>query len=179
YLHEGARSMAIEALEKAIQIQPVFPEAHFLLAECLLDQARLDKARDEVNIAIAQGTPLPSGYRLLARIHLAKDEFDAAILALKTAIRLSQSDTDDATDLRVEIEQLLEFVEKLKVFARMDLDQNSPDVARPVALNAPQPYYTEEARRLKIQGAVLLGILVTENGDVDSVLVLRKLGHGL
>src|SRR5262245_58449364 len=116
YLHEGARSKAIEALEKAVKSQPIFPEAHFLLAECLLDERRLDNAREEVNIAIAQGTPLPSCYRLLAKIHLAKDEFDAAILSLRTAIQWSQSDTDDATDLRVQIEQLLEFVEKLKVF---------------------------------------------------------------
>jgi TonB family protein len=34
-------------------------------------------------------------------------------------------------------------------------------------------------RALKIQGRVSIGLLVTERGDVDSVLVLRGLGHGL
>jgi Tfp pilus assembly protein PilF len=33
YWHEGARSMAIDSLTKAIETQPIFPEAHFLLAQ--------------------------------------------------------------------------------------------------------------------------------------------------
>ncbi len=87
YWHEGARSMAIDSLTKAIESQPIFPEAHFLLAQCLKESHML--------------------------------------------------------------------------------------------LNLAQPRYTEEARALKIQGTVSMGLLVTENGDVDSVLVFRGLGHGL
>ena len=179
YWHEGARSMAIDSLTKAIETQPIFPEAHFLLAQCLKESRNLEKAREEVNIAISQGTPLFPAYRLLAEIDITKGDFDAAITALETALRFSPAaDTEDAK-LREQIEQSREFVEKLKRFAVFAAGQNAPDIVRPVLLNNPQPRYTEEARALKIQGTVLMNVLVTENGDVDLVLVLRGLGLGL
>jgi TonB family protein len=180
YWHEGARSMAIDSVNKAIVSQPIFPEAHFLLAQCLKESNTLEKAREEVNVAISQGTPLFSAYRLLAAIDIAKGDFDAAITSLETALRFSpDADSSDAARLREQIEQSREFVEKLKRFAVFAAGQNAPDIVGPVLLNFPQPRYTEQARALKIQGTVSMGVLVTENGDVDSVLIFRGLGHGL
>ena len=180
YWHEGARSMAIDSLNKAIETQPIFPEAHFLLAQCLKESNKLEKAREEVNIALSQSTPLFPAYRLLAEIDIAKGDFGAAITSLETGLRFSPAaDTEDAARLREQVEQSREFVEKLKRFAIFEAGQNAPDIVRPVLLNNPQPRYTEEARALKIQGTVSMGVLVTENGDVDLVLVLRGLGLGL
>src|SRR5712691_8316752 len=70
YYHEGARSMAIVSLTKAIETQPIFPEAHFLLAHCLKESNTLEKAREEVNVAMNQGAALYPAYRLLAEIDL-------------------------------------------------------------------------------------------------------------
>lgn len=56
YLHEGARSMAIESVSRAIETQPVYPEAHLLLARCLVEAGKLEKSREEVNIAILNST---------------------------------------------------------------------------------------------------------------------------
>ena len=180
YYHEGARSMAIDSLTKAIESQPIFPEAHFLLAQCLKESKRLEKAREEVNVAISQGTPLFPAYRLLAEIDIAKGDFDAAITSLEAALRLSPAtDGEDAAKLREQIEQSREFAENLKRFAVFEAGQKAPDIVRPVLINLAQPRYTEEARALKIQGTVSMGILVTENGDVDSVLIFGGLGHGL
>jgi TonB family protein len=180
YWHEGARSMAIDSLIKAIETQPIFPEAHFLLAQCLKESNKLEKASEEVNVAISQGTPLFPAYRLLAEIDIAKGDFDAAIASLETALRFSPGgDTEDAARLREQIEQSREFAENLKRFAVLEAGQKAPDIVRPVLLNSPQPRYTEEARALKLQGTVSMGLLVTENGDVDSVLIFRGLGHGL
>jgi TonB family protein len=180
YWHEGARSMAIDSLLKAIETQPLFPEAHFLLAQCLKESDKLEKAREEVNLAMSQGAPLFPAYRLLAELDLAKGDFDAAITSLETALRFApDADAQDAAKLREQIEESREFAEKLKRFAVFEADQKAPDVVRPFLLNSAQPRYTEEARALKVQGAVSMGILVAENGDVDSVLVLRGLGHGL
>lgn len=95
YWHEGARSMAIDSLEKAIMNRPVFPEAHFLFAECLLDDGKLDRAGEEANVAIAQGTPLFPGYRLLAKIDLARGDFDAAIVSLETVAADASSGNPD------------------------------------------------------------------------------------
>ena len=180
YYHEGSRSMAIDSLTKAIESQPIFPEAHFLLAQCLKESKRLEKAREEVNVAISQGTPLFPAHRLLAEIDIAKGDFDAAITSLEAALRLSPAtDGEDAAKLREQIEQSREFAENLKRFAVFEAGQKAPDIVRPVLINLAQPRYTEEARALKIQGTVSMGILVTENGDVDSVLIFGGLGHGL
>jgi TonB family protein len=180
YWHEGARSMAIDSLTKAIETQPIFPEAHFLLAQYLKESDMLEKAREEVNVAMSQGTPLFPAYRLLAEIDIAKGDFDAAIVSLETALRFSpDADGADAARLREQIEQSREFAENLKRFAVLEAGQKAPDIVRPVLLNSPQPRYTEEARALKLQGTVSMGLLVTENGDVDSVLIFRGLGHGL
>lgn len=180
YWHEGARSMAIDSLIKAIETQPIFPEAHFLLAQCLKESGKPEKAREEVNVAMIQGAPLFPAYRLLAELDIEKGDFDAAIAALETALRFSSgADAEDAAQLRDQIEQSREFVAKLKRFAVFEAGQKAPEIVRPFQLNSPQPRYTEEARALRIQGAVSMGLLVTENGEVDLVLVFRGLGLGL
>lgn len=46
-------------------------------------------------------------------------------------------------------------------------------------IEKPSPSYTEEARRLKIEGAVRLQLKFTADGRVEIQDVLSKLGHGL
>lgn len=46
-------------------------------------------------------------------------------------------------------------------------------------LSKPNPVYTEEARRLKIEGEVVLKVNFTVNGQVQVLGVVRGLGHGL
>jgi protein TonB len=50
---------------------------------------------------------------------------------------------------------------------------------RPVPLNAPQPRYTEEARKNKIQGVVVARVLVGADGAVKQVRITRGLPDGL
>jgi TonB family protein len=50
---------------------------------------------------------------------------------------------------------------------------------RPVPLNAPQPRYTEEARKNKIQGTVIARVLVGADGSVKQVRITRGLPDGL
>jgi TonB family protein len=180
YWHEGARSMAIDSLTKAIQTQPIFADAHFLLAKCLREAGKFEQAREEVNIAMNQGTPLFPAYRLLAEIDLERSDFDAAITSIETALRfVSDSNSEESATMRAQIEQTREVVGKLKQFGVLEASQKTPGIVRPFLLNSAQPRYTEEARALKIQGTVLMGLLVTETGDVDLALVLRGLGYGL
>jgi protein TonB len=49
----------------------------------------------------------------------------------------------------------------------------------PVLLNNPQPRYTEEARKNKIQGTVLVRVLIGSDGQVKRVTVTRGLPDGL
>src|SRR5207237_4902673 len=43
----------------------------------------------------------------------------------------------------------------------------------------PKPDYTDEARKLKIEGEVLVRVLFTAAGEVRVLDVVRGLGHGL
>ena len=52
-------------------------------------------------------------------------------------------------------------------------------VSAPVALFKPDPEYSEEARKAKFQGSVLLRIVVDENGNPRDIKVIRPLGLGL
>lgn len=180
YMHEGARSMAIESLEKAITDKPVYPEAHFLLARCFLDAGRPVKAREEVNTAISQGTPLFPAYVLVGEIDIAENKLEEAVLSFEAALGVSGTgDEIEAARLRGQLDDLLAMIENLKRFAVLKAAQSSPDIVRPVLLNSVTPHYTAEASDLKIQGVVSMAIHVTENGDVDSVLLFRKSGPGL
>ena len=104
----------------------------------------------------------------------------AAISSLETALRYASTiDDGEANKVRDQLSGLREFTGKFARFADLAEHQKAPDVVRPVLLNALAAGYTEEARELKIQGAVAMVLLITENGDVDSVLLYRRLGHGL
>jgi TonB family protein len=46
-------------------------------------------------------------------------------------------------------------------------------------LSKPRPAYTEDARRQRIEGEVLLQILFTASGQVHVLGTVRGLGHGL
>lgn len=46
-------------------------------------------------------------------------------------------------------------------------------------LDKPRPAYTDEARRLKIQGEVLLEVAFAASGELRVLRVIRGLGHGL
>ena len=51
---------------------------------------------------------------------------------------------------------------------------------QPVEILAkPNPVYTEEARRLRIEGEVLVAVVFGANGEIRVVRVVRSLGHGL
>ncbi len=55
----------------------------------------------------------------------------------------------------------------------------SGNVTPPVKIYTPQPQYTEEARRARIQGVVILQTIIDCRGDVTEVTVLKGLPMGL
>jgi TonB family protein len=61
--------------------------------------------------------------------------------------------------------------------ARPKLEQAPPSDVE--ILYKPKPVYTEEARRLKIEGEVLLEVIFTGAGEVKVLCVAKGLGHGL
>lgn len=52
-------------------------------------------------------------------------------------------------------------------------------VRAPIPIMQPLPLYTEEARKARVEGLVLLQAVVRKDGTVDSFKVIRGLGYGL
>ena len=48
-----------------------------------------------------------------------------------------------------------------------------------IVTNKPIPQYTEEAKKLRVQGSVVLKVTFTADGTVEIVRVIHGLGHGL
>lgn len=55
----------------------------------------------------------------------------------------------------------------------------SPKVVPPEILSKPTPAYTDEARRMRVEGEVLLEVVLEASGHVRVLRVVRGLGHGL
>ena len=53
------------------------------------------------------------------------------------------------------------------------------DVTAPIAIYKPDPAYSEEARKAKYQGTVVLWIIVDRDGNVSECKVVKPLGMGL
>lgn len=54
-----------------------------------------------------------------------------------------------------------------------------PGISPPVPTFQPEPSYTEEAKKAKLQGAVMLSVVVDESGKVTDIKVMKSLGKGL
>ena len=59
------------------------------------------------------------------------------------------------------------------------LGMGGKDLILPEAILKPTPYYTEEARKARTEGMVVLQVMIRKNGTIDNIKVVRGLGNGL
>jgi len=65
-------------------------------------------------------------------------------------------------------------------FGQGRVGDNPPGTnSAPIAIRKADPQYTEEARNAKIEGAVLIQVLITEDGVPTDPKVVRSLDKGL
>ena len=76
--------------------------------------------------------------------------------------------TDDGT-----LAHLMDDPATIKGFQLKEVD------VKPEILARPEPRYTEEARRIGVQGVVVLKVLLGANGEIDRIRVARRLPYGL
>jgi TonB family protein len=57
--------------------------------------------------------------------------------------------------------------------------EEAPSVQPVVILSKPNPVYTDEARKLGIEGEVLVEVIFRSSGQVQAVRIVKGLGHGL
>ena len=63
--------------------------------------------------------------------------------------------------------------------ARSRTAETAPKIVPAEIISKPLPVYTDEARKLKIEGEVLLEVVLESSGKLRVVRVVRGLGHGL
>jgi protein TonB len=76
--------------------------------------------------------------------------------------------TDDGT-----LAHLIDDPASVKAFQPKEVDTRAEISARP------EPKYTEEARRVGVQGLVVLKVLLSAKGEIERIRVLRQLPYGL
>jgi TonB family protein len=172
YEHDGDLQLASLSLEEVIRLQPQYPEAHLLLAQYLFRRGKGERAKEEANIALAQGASRFEGYRLLGDIEFGNSHFENAVTQFEKALAEKAEDDEAARHLR-------DRINGAKRLIAIGVAQDSAVDVRPMPLNSSQPRYTEQARKEKIQGYVLMAVLVTEKGEVADVEIISGLGYGL
>jgi len=76
--------------------------------------------------------------------------------------------TDDGT-----LAHLMDNPETVKAFQPKEVDTRAEILARP------EPKYTEDARRVGVQGVVVLKVLLAVDGHIDRIRVVKRLPYGL
>jgi len=73
----------------------------------------------------------------------------------------------------------LPFHRLLPVADKSDIPKFGRGFSEPVCIRCPQPAYTEDARKAKFQGTILVELTIGLDGHVEEVVPLRGLPYGL
>src|SRR6266581_3260282 len=104
-----------------------------------------------------------------ARVARKESEGPSRVQGLETESRLAAKETAAA----IAAQQVTRALSKPQ-------QVDSGPATTPVEITfKPNPVYTEEARRLKLQGEVLLEVMFSANGQLHVNRVVRGMGHGL
>jgi TonB family protein len=162
-----------------------------------LEQLKVEKVPDKVSLALIDCRSSENVHSHARRsaltngdvVSLVKAGVGAQIILAKIHNSSCNFDTSPAALERLKVEKVPDKVS----LAMIDCSPSEPvrgytggrifsvggDVSPPAPIYDPEPEYSERARAANLQGADILSIVVTEEGNVEDVRVVRPLGLGL
>lgn len=166
------RRDAIKYAYEAVRLQPENPEGHYLLALLFYETNETGQAANELNMVFQKGGQFANAYALKGYIGIAEQDYKAALEDFSKALQL----TPKASASVAKWQEMVEFLKSYVDFRSL---KEKSAITPPVALNAPRPNYSDEARSKRVQGGVLLVLRVTEQGLVKGWILRKGLGYGL
>ena len=147
----------------------------FRQAEREAQEGKRDAAIADYRAAI-QLAPNKTLYHLrLGRVLDSKNDLNAALQEYSTAHQLAPN--DQVADIMYR--GLVEELKDPQVTALNLGGTSAAEMTEPIPVYHPNPEYTEEARRAKVQGTIILAVLVSADGRVTDVHLRLGLGHGM
>jgi TonB family protein len=179
---------AIRYAQEAVRLQPVFPDAHYILAVLLYEthrvertytvaadtdeNTRLKQALQQVQIAVRQGAQSANVYELKGTIEFEDFKFEDALHSYEEAMRGLSPKHPYYKNTQEKISQFSKLV-KFRQEHYIKVDQ------KPIPLNRPRLNYPEKARQNKIQGVIAVCARIDEQGEVTECMPFLPLGYGL
>jgi len=182
------------AAKKAIALDPRNASAYYLRGSASLWEMDLDNAKIDADQILAIEPANPQGYLLSANIHLARlskavlsdtdaDAVREHIHLLKEArdiLRTGAEKTNNAKVIRDDLASIDAFYEYFsKDRTRSTPSPPDPSVTPLTLIDKPRPSYTDSARRANRQGVIRMAVLFGASGNIEGVLLLKRLGYGL
>lgn len=178
YNRRGDFDRTIAALKERFELEPANPEAPYTIATYYWDKAYRDQtlSDNDKNALVAQGLiAIDDALRL-------KPEYMEALTYKNLLIRLLANLTQDPERQQALIaqadkyrDQALEIRRKSGVPAPPNAVRVGGSIAPPRKIKDVKPEYPAVAAAARVQGVVILEILVNENGTVGAAKVLRSI----
>lgn len=147
-------------------------ELHYILGLVKFRQRDAQRAIEEAKIATTLKPRFMPAHKLLSDAYFMKGDYFRAEKALKRYLS-SVRDRTEAAALK----------ERINAYRSLGRAKPEKIVEKPIlpprVYRVPQPSYTEEALRYKVEGSVKIEVLFGSDGTIQHALVVRGLGFGL
>lgn len=172
----AAAAEAASGLERGSQCA----KAHYVLGTTRLRAGKFDEALPEAEAALRLDSGFGPAHLLKAQCLTAAGRYEDAASSVESFLSLSPDDPD-ADAWREDLQTLKKLGAAPVSGGALPTEPYSfRDVStRAKFLAKPEPGYTEAARRAAVSGTVVLRAVLSSDGVVRDVIILRGLSHGL
>lgn len=175
---------ALQMAERAIEAGDQSAEAHYVIGEASLRQDAHAKALDEADLALRIKPDFPLALVTKGMAYNGLKQYDEAAESFAALLAMSP-DNVEASAWRVQLAHLRKSAARAKENQSPSAD--GPNIvyaprqvtAKARILSKPEPEYTQAARRAGAAGTVVLRGVISSDGKLADIFVVRWLSHGL